>query len=158
MVEVKICCKIWGMSLVSMATKDRPAGRVLWSLSGWMGKENYHRKPGRPFHLRPLQTSASEWFLRKGTSHFLISCPCLQWNWLLLGNKELQREARWKHWTERKVFSVRKLGNLQGKKCSLFYDGRFLVFYISLAERSPWDQYGTSSSRFRERVGLTLSY
>lgn len=32
MVDVKICWRIWGICLVSMATKDRPAGRVLWSL------------------------------------------------------------------------------------------------------------------------------
>lgn len=31
-VDVKICCSIWGICLVSMATKDLPAGRVFWSL------------------------------------------------------------------------------------------------------------------------------
>lgn len=32
MVDAKICCRIWGICLVSMATKDLPAGSVLWSL------------------------------------------------------------------------------------------------------------------------------
>ena len=32
MVEVKICCRICGICLVSMATKDLPAGRVFCSL------------------------------------------------------------------------------------------------------------------------------
>lgn len=36
MVDVKICCKIWGISLVSMAMKDRPAGSVLCSLRSRM--------------------------------------------------------------------------------------------------------------------------
>lgn len=31
-VDVKICCSICGICLVSMATKDLPAGRVFWSL------------------------------------------------------------------------------------------------------------------------------
>lgn len=39
MVDVKICCKIWGISLVSMAIKDRPAGSVLCSLRNRMRDE-----------------------------------------------------------------------------------------------------------------------
>lgn len=161
MVEVKICCKIWGMSLVSMAMKDRPAGKVLWSLSGWKGKENYHCKLGLPFHLLSLQTTASKWLLRKESFYFLIPSPCLQLTWLSLGNEKLGRatgKETLKALNQSTVFSVRKISEFEKTKFSPFYFCHFLVFYIPLTEQSPRDQSGISSPGSSECAGLTLYF
>lgn len=63
---------------MSIATNDRPAGRVLWSLPEGRGG-NHHCRSRFPFqHQNGGLTTA--WF------HFLL--PCLQLNWLSQGNEK----------------------------------------------------------------------
>lgn len=83
MVEVKICCKIWGIFWVSIATKDRPAGRVLWSLPEGRGG-NHHCRSRLPFQLGQPQHQSGG--LTTACFHFLL--PCLQLSWLSQGNEK----------------------------------------------------------------------
>lgn len=57
MVDVKICWRIWGICLVSMATKERPAGKVLWSLD--VGE----REKIPPYETLAMQMSIPSEFL-----------------------------------------------------------------------------------------------
>lgn len=100
MVEVKICCKIWGIFWVSIATKDRPAGRVLWSLPEGRGG-NHHCRSRLPFqHQNGGLTTAR--------FHFLL--PCLLLNWLSQGSEQpgkavSSREALfWEKWVVWKCY------------------------------------------------------
>jgi len=70
MVDVKICCKIWGISLVSMAIKDRPAGSVLCSL-----RSRKRDKTQLPFQI--IFPTASQASLRRDVfpSEYLAN-PC----------------------------------------------------------------------------------
>lgn len=140
--EVKICCRIWGISLVSMAMKDRPAGKVLWSLQRWKRRE-ITTWIGLPLTLLPRQITASTWVLRIGSISFLIPCllPSSELA-LLLSNARLGRttEIQRRQWTKRKVFSVRESVNLKGRKCLLsgpVISWHFIFSWQSLFCESP---------------------
>lgn len=58
MVDVKICCRIWGICLVSMAIKDRPAGSIFCSL-----RRRMRDKTQLPPQIILPTTYSSIWFL-----------------------------------------------------------------------------------------------